>query len=120
MGIEPPLHRAAAAATPKRAAIVGIAIAQIAPVDNPLLDFFGTSSSIVLFPSGVVVLVSICNGIIVSILPVSSVKSVSVSSISESDSVSPKERRGLFILFFFIKDFLSQQNEKLMIEINSY
>ena len=32
------MHKAAAPATPKSAAIVGIAIAQIAPVDNPLLD----------------------------------------------------------------------------------
>ena len=39
VGTEPPLHKAAAAAAPKRAAIVGIAIAQIAPADNPLLDF---------------------------------------------------------------------------------
>ncbi len=33
----PPLHRAAAAAAPTNPAIQGIAIAQIAPVDNPLL-----------------------------------------------------------------------------------
>ena len=34
-----PVNNAAAVATPNRAAIVGIAIAQIAPVDNPLLLF---------------------------------------------------------------------------------
>ena len=39
-GVIPPLHKAAAAAAPKSAAIVGIAIAQIAPADKPLLDFF--------------------------------------------------------------------------------
>ena len=33
----PPLNNAAAAATPKSPAIQGIAIAHIAPVDNPLL-----------------------------------------------------------------------------------
>ena len=35
-----PLHKAAAAATPIRAATHGIAIAQIAPVDKPLLLLF--------------------------------------------------------------------------------
>ena len=33
----PPLHNAAAAATPRSPAIQGIAIAHIAPVDSPLL-----------------------------------------------------------------------------------
>jgi hypothetical protein len=36
----PPLTKAATAATPKRAAMHGITIPQIAPVDNPLLLFF--------------------------------------------------------------------------------
>ena len=36
----PPLQRAAAAAAPTNPAIQGIAIAQIAPVDNPLLLLF--------------------------------------------------------------------------------
>ena len=36
----PPLHRAAAAAAPTNPAIQGIAIAQIAPADNPLLLLF--------------------------------------------------------------------------------
>jgi len=47
--IVPPFTKAAAAATPKRAAIHGIAIPQIAPVNNPLLLFFVTGRTIVLF-----------------------------------------------------------------------
>ena len=42
MEAAPPLHNAAAAAAPRSPAIQGIAIAHIAPVDNPLLlDWIG-------------------------------------------------------------------------------
>ena len=47
--IAPPFKKAAAAAIPKRPAIHGIAIPQIAPVDSPLLLFFVTGVKIVLF-----------------------------------------------------------------------
>ena len=52
----PPLHKAAAAATPIRAAQHGITIPQIAPVDKPLLLFF--VGIIVEFPE---LLVSVTN-----------------------------------------------------------
>ena len=49
-GVDAPVNNAAAVATPNRAAIVGIAIAQIAPVDKPLLLFLITGVLIVSFP----------------------------------------------------------------------
>jgi hypothetical protein len=54
--IAPPLTKAAAAATPKRAAIHGIAIPQIAPVDNPLLLFFETGITVLLVDGKLVVM----------------------------------------------------------------
>ena len=48
-GVDAPVNNAAAVATPNRAAIVGIAIAQIAPVDKPLLLFLKIGLLIVSF-----------------------------------------------------------------------
>jgi hypothetical protein len=52
-GTDAPLNNAAAVAAPKSAAIVGIAIAQIAPVDKPLLLFLIIGLLIVPFREGV-------------------------------------------------------------------
>ena len=48
-GVGAPVNNAAVAATPNRAAIAGIAIAQIAPVDKPLLLFLITGVLVVSF-----------------------------------------------------------------------
>ena len=47
--VEVPFNNAAAIATPKRAAMHGITIAQIAPVDNPLLLFLINGTIVELF-----------------------------------------------------------------------
>ena len=59
------MHKAAAPATPKSAAIVGIAIAQIAPVDNPLLDLRLIIVELVLFDEVSMVVVVIEVAIVV-------------------------------------------------------
>ena len=106
LAIDPPFKNAAAAATPKRAAIHGIAIPQIAPVDSPLLLFLITGVIIELFllDAGVVGIVvfwlieELCEGDS-SILAFSSNPS---SPISSSSVVSSNERS--LILSSFLQE----------------